>query len=81
MRITFVCYEHSCVGFPHIKLKWAEEGTGWLPPYITKHGVITSSGWRFTETQQKHALNREHECARFDDWVRKTFADDPTVQG
>jgi len=82
MLVAFACYEHTCIGFPHIKLKWSEEGSPmrWNTPYYTIHGVIQSS-WEFSSQSPNNALNREYECHLFDEWVRKTFSNDPTVQG
>lgn len=52
----------------------------WNTPYYTIHGVIQSS-WEFSSQSPNNALNREYECHLFDEWVRKTFSNDPTVQG
>lgn len=80
MKRTFAQYEHSTIGFPRVVLKWTEENGEWQPPYVTIHGVIKPDlyGWeRYTRPQN----NPEHALARFDDWVRKRFSEDASVQG
>ena len=78
MRLTFAVYEHTTIGFPHVKLKWTVEEGKWAPGYVTEHGIIKGPWtWEF---------NQEHPCAeremkRFDDWVRLSYKNDISVQG
>lgn len=88
MKITFASYEHSCIGFPKVVLKWAEEDGKWSEGRIVvkgiiqstvNHGAVVAKPWRWTEIWPKPFA--ESEMARFDDWVRETFKNDISVQG
>lgn len=79
MKITFVNYEHSTIGFPRVKLKWAEENGGWQQPYLTIHGVVQPNIFQWESPWPQ--LHRENEIARFDAWVRERFSEDASVQG
>jgi hypothetical protein len=80
MRINFALYEHTCLGFPHVKLKWVMENGRWSTPYVTVKDIIRPDlGWSWRE-QHPPAWASE-EMKRFDDWVRDIFHNDITVQG
>lgn len=80
MKRTFAQYEHSTIGFPHVKLKWAEENGEWQTPYVTIHGVIKPGlyGW---EGHTRPQNNPEHALSQFDAWVLERFSEDASVQG
>ena len=80
MKLTFATYEHTCIGFPKVKMKFTFDGLNYVWPYLTVDGVMQHWGW-------EHSLVKvptgqiERELKRFDDWVRKTYADKPEYQG
>jgi hypothetical protein len=80
MKISFAMYEHTCLGFPQVKLKWYVEHGQWSPPYITVKGVIHPNlVWSWHEQYPWNWAKEEME--RFDIWVRDTYHNDITVQG
>lgn len=82
MKLTYATYEHHCIGFPGVVLKWHEEGLLTHAPYIVVKGTIFGKAWRFANHDQpNHRLDREFECAKFDAWVREKYCDDVSVQG
>ena len=78
MTAKFILYEHTCIGFPHVKLKWTVDNGKWRPGYVTVKGIIDGD-WSW-EYDSEHP-NAECEMKRFDDCVRGRFANDITVQG
>lgn len=79
MQTILAIYEHSCIGFPEVKLKWIEERGRVTDTYLTVKGVIDASGWRWHNPCPTPFIN--FELARFDEWVRQRFAEDISVQG
>lgn len=80
MRINFALYEHTRLGFPHVKLKWVMEDGKWSAPYIVIKDVIRPDlGWSWHELHPESWAKEE--MKRFDDWVGKIWCDDITVQG
>ena len=80
MTITFATYKHSTLGFPGVVLKWSEENGLWEKhPRIVINGTISSFNWswynQYPEPFAKYEMNR------FDEWVRKLYGNDMTVQG
>lgn len=81
MKITFAMYEHNRVGFPEIKLKWGQDAHGrQIDPHVTIKGIIKPWNW-----QPPHPYIHQHaiaaELKRFEEWVVKTYADQPAYQG
>lgn len=79
MKTILAIYEHSCIGFPEVKLKWVEERGKITESYITVKGEIQKGGWTWFNLYPIPFINFEME--RFDKWVRETFANDASVQG
>jgi hypothetical protein len=79
MKTILAIYEHSAIGFPEVKLKWIEERDTITEAYLTIKGEIQKDGWVWYNQHPMPFIRPELE--RFDDWVRKTFANDASVQG
>jgi hypothetical protein len=79
MQTILAIYEHSCIGFPQVKLKWVEERGKITEAYITVKGVIQGGGWTWYNIHPIPFMNSELE--RFDKWVRNVFLNDTSVQG
>lgn len=80
MKITFASYEHTCLGFPQVILKWCvDQGTVGDARVVVK-GLIQPGGWTWHHGPSVAAF-LEDECQRFDAHVRATYADDASVQG
>jgi len=80
MKTTFAQYEHSTIGFPHVKLKWFEENGKWSEGYVTKLLVIETP-WIWKHSHHFSSQNISEELKRFDDYVRARFSKDASVQG
>lgn len=78
MKITSAHYEHTALGFPKIVLKWHFQEGAHQEPYLVICGVICPYTW---SVNQPKVYTMDAELARFDDWVRRRYGDDPTVQG
>lgn len=78
MKITFAQYEHSRIGFPGIKLKWAFDGHKHVAPYLTILGVMHPYSW---EHGSEHVFDMARELARFDALIGEQYASNQTVQG
>ncbi len=78
MKCVLALYEHSTIGFPGVKLKWTVED-----------GKVTSAFWTLKDIIQGRWdwFNRyplpfiAYEMDSFNDFVRKRFKDDASVQG
>jgi len=80
MNRTFATYEHSCLGFPGVVLKWTEENRLWeKTPRIVIKGVISNIPWAWRN--QYPEPYADYEMQLFDNWVRKLYGNDVTVQG
>lgn len=89
MECTFSQWRHSTLGFPGVILKWAEGPLfvekapmkdGVFDAYVTVNGEITR-GWNFEDQNRTMSHKRAAECARFDAWVRRVYAEVTAVQG
>ncbi len=79
MRATLICYEHTRIGFPRVKLKWMVEEGKWGKPYIVIKNIIQKDTWSW---QHPHPdVYPQDEMARFDKWVGERYSDDASVQG
>jgi len=80
MKITLATYEHSTIGFPHIKLKWTvEDGKVSGAARVVVKGVISQAPWTWHNVFPMPFI--DYEIALFDAWVRSRFAGDVSVQG
>ena len=79
MKTILAIYEHSCIGFPEIKLKWIEERDVVTEAYLTINGEIQKGGWTWRNRYPKSFMKYELEI--FDTWVRAHYSGDPSVQG
>jgi len=80
MKTILAIYEHSCIGFPEVKLKWIEERGKITESYITIKGEIQKGGWTWSNYLNPMPFI-QFELGKFDEWVRNSFASDPSVQG
>lgn len=78
MKISFASYEHAAIGFPGVVLKWHFDGLAHRDPYVVVRGLMCPYCW---ELNQPKVYAIERELGRFDDWVRRNYGDDVTVQG
>lgn len=80
MKATFIKYEHSRIGFPHVKLKFhSNDAFTFEDPYVTIKGVIKPWAWSI-ERNPCHDWNVDAELEKFDKWVCDNFSDDESVQ-
>ena len=79
MKIILAIYEHSCIGFPEVKLKWIEERGAIAEAYVTVRGEIQKGCWKWHNPNPMPFI--QFELGKFDEWVRNSFASDPSVQG
>jgi hypothetical protein len=79
MKLVFAFYEHTRLGFPHVKLKWASEDGRWSPPYVVIKGIIQKDTWHWHERHPESWAAEE--MKRFDAWVGERFSEDVSVQG
>lgn len=78
-RPDFAAYSYNVIGFPHVTLKWSEEGHQINDCYVVIKGVIQNC----FSFQRCHGntVDFRNEIPRFEKWVRTTFADDVSAQG
>jgi hypothetical protein len=81
MKITFASYEHSCIGFPGVVLKWSVENGEASEGRIIINKIISKSTWKWLSDSKGVMGNIESELNRFDAWVANRHSDNPTVQG
>lgn len=82
--MVFAQYEHSCIGFPGVVLKWVEENGKWEQGYIVVNGIIFTvngeiSRWTWSQPYPKPFA--QHEMELFDKWVRAIYSNNLSVQG
>ena len=79
MKTTFITYEHSTIGFPKIVLKWSETNGIVDPrPRLVKNGLIVGH-WFWHNPNPIPFYDGEMDL--FDDYIRKTYSEDASVQG
>ena len=82
MTRTTATYEHITPGFPGVALKWSEVRGRFEQPYIVVNGIIRRDlPWRWRRENTSPEAGIVHQLDLFDQWVRRTFSDDPSVQG
>lgn len=80
MKLIFAQYEHSTIGFPGIVLKWhVEQGRVATDAYVTVGGIVEKGGWVWHNPNPAPFI--DYELSRFDDWVRRNYAENKSVQG
>ena len=73
-------YEHSCLGFPGVVIRWSEEnGRIEDTARIVKNGIIQPGRWGWSQPYPEAFM--AHEMELFDAMVRETYANNPDVQG
>lgn len=78
MKIKFAQYEHTCIGFPKIILKWSETDGKSHDPYITIKDIISDKN---VQSSYEQLNTPKYWMERFEEWVGRTFCDDASVQG
>ena len=78
MKLTFGTYEHSCLGFPGVVLKWTVIDGKMDCAYLVENKVIKYD-WTWRNPHPLPFI--EDELKRFDDWTRTNYKDNPKVQG
>lgn len=82
MKVTFATYEHSAIGFPEVVIRWsATDGKMERYARIVIKGVIFNREWDFGDHPVSVEARIPAALMHFDNWVRETFGNDPTVQG
>lgn len=84
MKTVFAQYEHSCIGFPGVVLKWHEENGKWGLGYIVVNKeIFTVNGrmYNWCWSQPHPEPFAQHEMELFDKWVRSIYSNNLSVQG
>lgn len=80
MMRTFATYIHNPIGFPRAVLKLTEEYGKITSAYVTIKGVIDRQ-WTIKDEKRPVKDILLAEAARFDDYVRKFYSSDVSMQG
>jgi hypothetical protein len=77
MKCIFATYEHTCIGFGKVVLKWHVNDGKMGTAYVVVKGIIEGN-WTWTNPYPLPFI--DFELKKFDDYVRNRFTNDASVQ-